>query len=246
MLTIGQLAAQAGVTVRAVRHYHRLGLLAEPGRDESGYRRYGAQAVIDLIRIKTLAQAGVPLARVDELLTAEPAEFAGAVAQIDRDLQQKIGELTRHRRRIAELADGEGLFLPPEITRILDDLRGLGVSEHVVRIERDAWILMVALSPELVPGWAARKSAELTDPDFRRLYLTCAEAFDWDAADPRLSALADEMVRWTAGHRADGPPVGRGPDAPAELPPAAALMSAQIASSSPAWRRLGRLASELT
>ena len=61
MLTIGQLAAYAGVTVRAVRHYHQIGLLPEPERDASGYRRYGATAVVSLIRIRTLANAGVPL-----------------------------------------------------------------------------------------------------------------------------------------------------------------------------------------
>lgn len=60
MLTIGQLAARAGVTVRAVRHYHQRGLLAEPERDASGYRRYNVQAVVDLIRIKTLTDVGVP------------------------------------------------------------------------------------------------------------------------------------------------------------------------------------------
>ena len=38
MLTIGQLAAYAGVTVRAVRHYHQVGLLPEPERDASGCR----------------------------------------------------------------------------------------------------------------------------------------------------------------------------------------------------------------
>ncbi|MFU9039101.1 MULTISPECIES: MerR family transcriptional regulator [Streptomyces] len=58
MLTIGQLEAHAGVTVRAVRHHQR-GLLAEPERDASGYRRYDAQAVVELIRIKTLGDAGV-------------------------------------------------------------------------------------------------------------------------------------------------------------------------------------------
>ena len=35
MLTIGQLASYAGVTVRTVRHYHQIGLLAEPERDHS-------------------------------------------------------------------------------------------------------------------------------------------------------------------------------------------------------------------
>ena len=60
MLTIGQLAADAGVTVRAVRPSHALGLLPEPARDHSGYRRYDATAVDELIKIRTLSEAGVP------------------------------------------------------------------------------------------------------------------------------------------------------------------------------------------
>lgn len=42
VLTISQLASHVGVTVRAIRYYHKVGLLTEPGRDTSGYRRYGA------------------------------------------------------------------------------------------------------------------------------------------------------------------------------------------------------------
>ena len=48
VLTISQLAAYVGVTVRTVRHYSQLGLLPEPERDQSGYRRYGAEDVIRL------------------------------------------------------------------------------------------------------------------------------------------------------------------------------------------------------
>ena len=72
MLTISQLARYVGVSVRTVRHYHQLGLLAEPERDQSGYRRYGADDVIALKRVSTLARAGVPLARISGLLAAEP------------------------------------------------------------------------------------------------------------------------------------------------------------------------------
>ncbi len=124
MLTISQLAATAGVTVRTVRHYHHIGLLPEPERDASGYRRYSAQAAVDLIRIRTLADAGVPLARIDAVLHAQPAEFAAAIADIDAELRRKIDQLTEHRRRIAELASGEGLVLPPEVVAILDRMRG--------------------------------------------------------------------------------------------------------------------------
>jgi DNA-binding transcriptional MerR regulator len=90
MLTISQLASYAGVTVRAVRHYHAKGLLPEPERDHSGYRRYNAAAVVELIRIRTLAHAGVPLSRVQELLAAGDEEFAAALADIDRRLRAEI------------------------------------------------------------------------------------------------------------------------------------------------------------
>ena len=76
MLTIGQLASYAGVTVRAVRHYHAKGLLPEPERDHSGYRRYDAHAVVELIKIRTLADAGVPLARSGGLLPRRSRERA--------------------------------------------------------------------------------------------------------------------------------------------------------------------------
>ena len=103
MITIGQLAAYAGVTVKAVRHYHKRGLLEEPPRDSSGYRRYSAQHAIDLVKIKTLADAGVPLSRIKELLAANPDRFAAAIAQIDGNLRERAKELRHTRERICLL-----------------------------------------------------------------------------------------------------------------------------------------------
>ncbi len=236
MLTIGQLAAYTGVTVRAIRHYHQRGLLPEPARDPSGYRRYDGRAVVELIRIKTLAEAGVPLARIQELLDAGPAEFAGAVTQIDGALKRKIRELTQHRRKIAELTGGERLFLPPEIVDILDELRRMGVRERTVQVERDAWILAVALSPEVIPEWASVKRAALDDPEFRRIYVLGDQAFDWDPADPRVAELADAMAAWAASSRPDTSP-GETPRSVA----AVALLSSHIVGSSPTWERMNEL-----
>src|SRR3954471_12995394 len=139
MLTISQLAAYAGVTVRAVRHYHAKGLLPEPERDRSGYRRYDAAAVVELIRIRTLADAGVPLSQVRELLTADDTASAAAVAEIAERLRAEIRERQRHRERIAMLAAGDSLALPPEAVIYLRDLRTVGVSAEMVDAERDAW-----------------------------------------------------------------------------------------------------------
>src|ERR1700754_4726872 len=101
MLTIGQLASYAGVTVRAVRHYHQIGLLPEPERDASGYREYGASAVVSLIRIRTLADPGVPLAKIAGMLDAGEREFAEAVERIDPRLRDEIDRLETSRKQIA-------------------------------------------------------------------------------------------------------------------------------------------------
>jgi DNA-binding transcriptional MerR regulator len=229
VLTIGQLAAHAGVTVRAVRHYHQRGLLPEPARDESGYRRYDAQAVVDLIKIRTLADAGVPLARVERLIGAGPAEFAEAITEIDASLRQKISELTEHRRRITRLSAGDRAFLPAEVIELLDLLRDIGISERQVRLERDVWILLTALSPQSVSEWVRTKKEVLADPESQGIYLALDEAFDWPPSDPRLSRLADRIMTWLS--RLDR---GDSEDQPAAL----TLIDGLIDSSSPGLQRL--------
>lgn len=194
MLTIGQLAAHAGVTVRAVRHYHAKGLLPEPERDASGYRRYGAQAVVDLIKIRTLADAGVPLARVKELLQADDEQFAEAVAEIDKRLRAEIHARQRHRERISRLAAGDSLALPPEAVAYLERMRELGMPERVIAGERDAWILVAAHSPEQMPTWMALKRQEIENPEVVELYQRFDEAIDWQPDDPRLPGLADRLA----------------------------------------------------
>ena len=194
MLTIGQLATYAGVTVRAVRHYHVKGLLPEPERDRSGYRRYDAAAVVELVKIRTLADAGVPLSKVRGLLLAGDAEFAAAVADIDRRLRAEIRERQCHRERIARLAAGDSLALPPEVVAYLDRMRELGFPERLIGIERDSWILVAAQMPDETPAFMAIKQAQLEHTDLRRLYLDLGDLVDCAPDDPRLPALAERVA----------------------------------------------------
>ena len=169
MLTIGQLAEYAGVTVRAVRHYHQIGLLPEPERDASGYRRYGATAVVSLIKIRTLANAGVPLSQIGQMLEADASTFAEAVQRIDSHLRDEIERLEISRKQIAQLSAGDSLALPPEVVSYLDRLRKIGASE--------------------------RKLAHLDNPQLVRLYRVLSEIFDGDAGDDtRLEEAADIMA----------------------------------------------------
>jgi DNA-binding transcriptional MerR regulator len=194
VLTIGQLASYAGVTVRAVRHYHAKGLLPEPERDQAGYRRYDAHAVVELIKIRTLADAGVPLARVRELLAADEQEFGLAVADIDRRLRAEIRQRQRHRERIAQLAAGDSLALPQEAVAYLNRLRELGLPELMIGGERDAWILVAAQLPEQMPLYMTLKQAQLDDPATVELYRDLAALIDWEADDPRVADVGDRLV----------------------------------------------------
>lgn len=246
LLTIGQLATHCGVTVRAVRHYHRVGVLPDPVRDKSGYRRYGAQAVVDLVRIKVLADAGVPLAQVSHLLNADPVEFGAAVAGVDQALQQQIDHLGHRRQQLAGLLAGDQLVLPPEVAELLNELRSMGTSDRGVNLERDGWILLAALCPEVVPEWTKQKRQALTDAEFRRLYLACDEAHDWDPTDPRLEELAAWMVDWTANRQAAviTDRVQTNPTEPG-VSLVEQLLNAESADHSPAWNRLTELSRAL-
>lgn len=234
LLTIGQLAAYAGVTIKAVRHYHARGLLEEPLRDSSGYRRYTADHAIELIKIKALAEAGVPLARIRELVAMDPGRFSVAMAEIDQSLERRADELARIRRRIAQLESGDRLFVSPEVADFLDRLRALGVSQRTLQMERGGWILMQSVSPKEAAAWLAEKQDALGNPEFVAIYLEYDAAFDWTADDPRLPALAERSRKWFAKRSAK---VRRGeqsaPDATIVK-----LIAASSTVTSPAWDRL--------
>lgn len=182
--------------MRAVRHYHQVGLLPEPERDASGYRRYGAKAVVALIKIRTLANAGVPLSHIRRMLDAGPAAFAEQARSIDERLRGEIERLETSRRQIARLAAGDSLVLPPAVVGYLDRLREIGASERLVAGERDGWILMSARWPGEIEQWIPSKLAELENPVMVRLYRLLSEVFDDDEGDddPRLAELADLLA----------------------------------------------------
>jgi DNA-binding transcriptional MerR regulator len=196
MLTISQLAAYTGVTVRAVRHYHQIGLLPEPERDASDYRRYGARAVVSLIKIRTLADAGVPLSQIGQLLEADASTFAETVQRIDSHLRDEIERLETSRKQIAQLAAGDSLTLPSEVISYLNRLREIGVSERMVEGERDGWILVAARWPDHIREMMPSKHAQLDNPQLVRLYRLGSEILDSEAGDddPRLEEAADIMA----------------------------------------------------
>lgn len=107
MLRIGEVAARAGVSVRALRYYEEQGLL-EAERSPSGQRRYPEDAVDRVHFIQQLYAAGLSSRDVLELLPcvhtgiATPAMMARLVEQRD-GIDRQIAELTAARERLDEV-----------------------------------------------------------------------------------------------------------------------------------------------
>jgi DNA-binding transcriptional MerR regulator len=236
VITIGQLARYAGVSIKTIRVYHDKGLLSEPDRDSSGYRRYTAQHAIDLIKIRTLAEAGVPLARVRELRAASDENFQKALHQVDTDLAARIRGLRETQRRLRRLAAGRLQMLLPEVSSHLDQLPEPGFSPRWVALETDLWILVFATHPDTAIELFHDQAQALTDPALRQLYLDYDRAHDLDPHDSRVDDLARRLVRET--RQRYGPGDLPGQNTGSEIP---ALIQGMVNASSPAWQRLDAL-----
>ncbi|MGW0989092.1 MerR family transcriptional regulator [Streptomyces sp. NPDC002486] len=113
-MRIGELAAVVGVTTRAVRHYHHLGLLPEPERRANGYREYGLRHAVVLARIRRLTELGLGLAEVRDVLADDAGkDLVEVLTELDEDLARQEKALRERRARLRTLLDAEG-GIPPE------------------------------------------------------------------------------------------------------------------------------------
>ena len=72
-------------------------------------------------------------------------------------LSKRIAELEAARESLDRLAVRGEPFLPPQVTRMQQQMRALGVSERTLQMERDAWLLCMAQAfQDVLPAGAAR------------------------------------------------------------------------------------------
>jgi DNA-binding transcriptional MerR regulator len=99
---IGELAAALGLNPKTIRYYEQIGLLPEPQRTSSGYRRYGQD---DLERLRFIGKAkaiGLTLEEIKQVLTIRrdgkaPCEHVRAL------LEQKLAAIDRQLRALADV-----------------------------------------------------------------------------------------------------------------------------------------------
>ncbi len=192
-LRIQQFAALAGVTVRTLHHYDRVGLL-RPRRTPSGYRSYSPADLDRLERIAALKFLGLPLKRIRELLDRDSHALPEALHAQRRALEHKRRLLTQAiraiRRAEASLAHDQAP-VPAVLKKLIE----------VIQMQDNTDFLNQYYGPEAQAKLAQRRrdwTPELqqkTTDAWTALFREIEATLDQDPASPAAQALA---ARWQA------------------------------------------------
>ncbi len=118
-MTIGDLAKRSGIGVESIRFYERRGLILQPERPDSGFRRYTEEVLARLQFIRGAKDLGFSLKEIAELLALRrhPGDSCHAVRE---QAETKIGEIDvkiralRHMRgvlmNLVDSCSGRGLI----------------------------------------------------------------------------------------------------------------------------------------
>ncbi|MYQ44773.1 MerR family transcriptional regulator [Streptomyces sp. SID4985] len=193
-MRIGEIAALVGVTTRAVRHYHHIGLLPEPVRRSNGYRSYTLRHAVLLARIRRLTELGLSLDEVRDVLADDAGrELAEVLRELDADLARQEQEIRRRREVLADLLAGPltpDAPLSPALSALLR--AAPGTTSRSAAKDREHLALL-----ETVEGGEAVYDALFPlseDPALLGLYERLDELEDAAPDDPRIAALAEDMA----------------------------------------------------
>ncbi|TYK47197.1 MerR family transcriptional regulator [Actinomadura decatromicini] len=194
-MRIGELAALVGVSTRTVRHYHHLGLLPEPERLANGYREYRLRDAVLLARVRRLAELGLALDEIRDVLADERGrELREVLAELDSDLARQQQAITARRARLATLLADPGLSpdsaVSPEMADVLRGLPGGGGSRFA---EHDREMLAFV---DTVAG-PASGFADMLRPlvaHGAEMYARLDEIADAAPDDPRVAEIAETFA----------------------------------------------------
>lgn len=89
--SVKQLSALAGVSIRTLHHYDKIGLLKPAERAESGYRYYGKTELLRLQQILFFKELDYSLAEIKQIITANDFDLIASLEKQKEALQKQIG-----------------------------------------------------------------------------------------------------------------------------------------------------------
>ena len=212
-MRIGELAGLVGISTRAIRHYHRVGLLPEPARKPNGYRDYSLRDAVELARVRRLTELGLSLDEAGDALADDASrDLAEILRELDADLARQEADLRRRRARLAQLLrQAEAGGKPSEQAPVSAELAGLfdrmadvaagrpGPEPAMAAKDRDLMALLETAFPARGTGWLDVLTRTLnSDPGaVERAYAVYARLDELAGAatdDPRVEAMAQAIV----------------------------------------------------
>jgi len=192
--TVHEFAALTGVTVKALHHYDRIGLL-KPARSESRYRLYTAPDLTRLRQILALRSLGLPLRRIRELLAPGAAPLHETLRQQRHVLEGRRRLLDRAIRAL-ETAEA-GLEASPGGNAALDALlEVIGMQDSIDEMRK--------YYSEEVWDTGRRHYEQWPSEDWRDLYRDVNALLDAEPEPDPLSAGAQALGdRWLALDKAE-------------------------------------------
>jgi DNA-binding transcriptional MerR regulator len=153
LLSIGEFSRLTHVSVKALRHYHDLGLLEPAAIDpETGYRSYATAQVPVALVIRRFRELDMPLEEVRKVLQA--ADVGDRDAAIGAHLQRMEQQLQRTQDAVAslrELLDG-ATPTPSFGLRTIQATTALAAREVVAWEDVEAWLIEVFAEIDKVAG----------------------------------------------------------------------------------------------
>lgn len=188
-----ELADLAGTTLRAVRHYHQVGLLDEPERSANGYKQYGVEHLTRVLRIRRLVELGMSLDDIhtlDDSLEPDPEGLRTLDAEIGAAIDRLVALREELVRRAEAAVPSE---LPTELGFISTDAR---IPEH------DRHLVLV-LSRVLDADTIAVLAASLREP--RHPVEDVFDALPADASEVERESVAEALLEPSLRLRAKHP-----------------------------------------
>ena len=188
---IKDFAARAGVTVKALHHYDRLGLL-KAARSSSGYRSYCDRDLQRLEEIAALKLIGIPLKQIAALLKGDTRSL-GEVLESQRRV------LHARRRVIDQAIDAIEVAQRTRQSAAVGDSEVLRTLIEAMEMQNDVDVLKVYFDDDAWVRWRAGH-ARWPGPEWHTLLREVEEARVVDPKSDRAVGLAE---RWNALVEAD-------------------------------------------
>ena len=126
---VGELARAAGLTVRALHHYDRLGLLVASERTAGGHRLYSDADVQRLYRVLALRHAGLPLTDIGGILDEDGLDVGTTVRRHLVSVDRELARGQRLRGRLAELLTSLERSAQPSVDRFIEAMEAMAAIE---------------------------------------------------------------------------------------------------------------------